>query len=448
LRSFDKKKRLVYNHSYYINLRRSIMKRFIIVLLVLCVSTALFASGQRAETQAKEIRVFLANHPYGDLLKSQLPEFERETGNRILMEQLNETQLNQKLTTEFATGAATVDAFMTRPLQETLLFLKNNWIGPLDGYDFSDYPSNTVDIGRRDGRPYVVPLIVEWQVLYYRKDLLAAAGLQVPTTFEELENAARILNRDGIAGFASRGAASPAVTQLSSYIYNYGGRFIDRGVAVFDSPAAVEAARFYGRMLGTYGPQGVGAMSWDQLMPVFQAGRLAMWTDASVFYGQIIDPTRTQIPADNFGVAKLPRGPRGDEPFIVVPWGLSISSRTSDRDSTMKFVEWASSKEMARRGMEANITMARTSMWNDPAITARVNPGLVETMVHASQNGYPLDRPFITSVVQARDLIGEIITESINTRGTSPRLQALATQKVNEVNDLLRADGEYGTTAR
>jgi multiple sugar transport system substrate-binding protein len=114
----------------------------------------------------------------------------------------------------------------------------------------------------------------------------------------------------------------------------------------------------------------------------------------------------------------------------------------------MKFVEWASSREMARRGMEANITMARTSMWNDPAITSRVNPGLVETMVHASRNGYPLDRPFITSVVQARDLIGEIITESINTRGTSTRLQALATEKVNQVNNLLRADGEYGTTAR
>jgi multiple sugar transport system substrate-binding protein len=330
-------------------------------------------------------------------------------------------------------------------LQETLLFLKNNWLSPLDGYDFSDYPSNTVDVGRKDGKPYVVPLIVEWQVLYYRKDLLDAAGLKVPTTFEELENAARILNKDGVAGFASRGAASPAVTQLSSYIYNYGGRFIDKGMAAFDTPEAVEAARYDGRLLGTYGPQGIASMSWDQLMPVFQAGRLALWTDASVFYGQIIDPAKTQIPAANFGVAKLPRGPKGDQPFIVVPWGMSVSSKTRDKDSAMKFLEWACSKDMAKNGMLANITMARNSMWNDASITSQVNPGLVETMVHASKNGYPLDRPFITSVVQARDLIGEIITESINTRGTSARLQTLATQKAAQVNDLLRADGEYGT---
>jgi len=112
----------------------------------------------------------------------------------------------------------------------------------------------------------------------------------------------------------------------------------------------------------------------------------------------------------------------------------------------MRFLEWATSREMALKGMLANITMARTSVWSDPQVLRVMNPGLIETRTHASQNGYPYDRPFITSVVQARDLIGELITESISTRGTSTRLQQLATQKVNEVNDLLRRDGEYGVS--
>ena len=88
--------------------------------------------------------------------------------------------------------------------------------------------------------------------------------------------------------------------------------------------------------------------------------------------------------------------------------------------------------------------MARRSVWDDPRVKAEVHPGLIETMQFAAANGNPLDRPFMTSVGKARDFIGELIIESINTRGTSPRLQALATQKANEVNDLLRADGEYG----
>lgn len=428
------------------------MKKLSVIFLVLIVSTALFAGGRSqssgggaaAPAPAKEIRVLLANHPYGDLLRPEIPNFERETGIRVIIEQLQESQLTQKLTTEFATNSSSVDVFMTRPLNETLLFNKNSWYAPLNAYDFSDYPANTVDVGRKAGTPYVVPLVTEWQVLYYRKDLFEQAGLAVPTNFTELENAARVLNTGGVAGFGSRGGAAAAVTQLSSYVYNYGGEYLHDNVAVFDSPAAVEATRFYGRLLGNYGPQGVTSMSWEALMPVFQAGRLAMWTDASVFYGQIIDPTKTQIPAANVGVAKLPSGPRGDSPFIVASWGMGIANSTKDMDSAMKFLNWATSKEMALKGMAANITMARTSAWNDPSVAATVNPGLVETMRHASQNGYPYDRPFMTSVVKARDLIGEVIIESINSKGASTQLQALATRKAAEVNDLLKADGEYG----
>jgi len=422
------------------------MKKFSIILLCLLISAAFFAGckAKEAPVQQKEVRVLLANHPYGDLLKPLLPDFEKETGIKVLMEQLNETQLTQKLTTEFATGASTVDVFMTRPLQEALLFIKNGWYAPLDTYDFSDYPNVAVDIGRMNGKAYVVPLVTEWQVLYYRKDLLDAAGLKVPTDFTELENAARILNKDGVAGFASRGAASPGVTQLSSYIYNYGGRFLENNVAVFDTPEAVEATRLYGRLNGSYGTQGVESMSWDQLMPVFQAGRIAMWTDASVFYGQLIDPEKTSIPSSNIGVAKFPSGPKADNPFIVVSWGMGVSSKSKDMESAMKFLTWATSKEQAVKGMGDAITMARSSVWNDPQITSSMNPGLVETMVHASKNGYPFDRPFMTSVVQARDLIGELITESIATKGTSARLPALAKEKADAVNDLLKADGEYG----
>lgn len=422
------------------------MKRLLFLLLVLIMAASLFAAGQRDSGQ-REVRVMLANHPYGDLLRDRIPEFERQTGIRVIWEQLQETQLTTRMTQEFASGAHSVDVFMTRPLNETLLFMRNNWLAPLDGFDFSDYGDSLVNIGRAGGTgsAHVVPLIVEWQVLYYRRDLLRAAGLQVPTTFEELENAARILNTGDVAGFGSRGSGFAGVTQLSSYIYNFGGRFMENGRSAFNSPQAIEALRFYGRINGLYGPRGIEGMSWDQLMPVFQAGRLAMWTDASVFLGQLIDPALTQVPAENIGVSRLPRGPVRDQPFIVVPWGLSMTRGVRDRDAAMQFLAWASSFEMQREGMLRNITMARTSVWNDPSIVAQVHPGLVETMIHASQYGYDLDRPFITSVVRAREYIGELITMSVTTNGTAPGLQALADQRVRDVDALLQADGELGT---
>jgi multiple sugar transport system substrate-binding protein len=50
----------------------------------------------------------------------------------------------------------------------------------------------------------------------------------------------------------------------------------------------------------------------------------------------------------------------------------------------------------------------------------------------------------MSSVGQARDLIGEVIIESINTKGTSSKLEALAREKADAVDELLKADGEYG----
>jgi multiple sugar transport system substrate-binding protein len=400
--------------------------------------------GGAAQAQTQEIRVLLANHPYGELLKAAIPEFESATGIKVNAESLQESQLTTKLTTEFATKSSSVDVFMTRPLQEGKMFHKNGWYEPLTSYDFSDYPKNVMSVASFGARSYIVPLVTEWQVLYYRKDLLAGAGIKVPVNFTELEAAAGKLNSDAVAGFASRGKGAAAVTQLSSYVYNFGGLYLDKGVAVFDSKPAVDAIRFYGKMLGTWGPKGVTSMSWENIMPLFQAGKVAMWTDASVFYGQIIDPAKTQLGADKVGIANFPAGPKTNSPFIVTSWGMAIAKQSKKKDLALKFVDWATSKELAAKGMLANITMARSSVWEDKAVLAKVNPGLVETRAFAAKNGYPLDRPYMSAVGEARDLIGELIIESINTRGASPNLEKMAKERVEKVNELLQDTGEHG----
>ena len=50
----------------------------------------------------------------------------------------------------------------------------------------------------------------------------------------------------------------------------------------------------------------------------------------------------------------------------------------------------------------------------------------------------------MSAVGNARDLIGEVIIDSINTAGLSQSLEALAKTKVKAVNELLEDTGEYG----
>jgi len=273
---------------------------------------------------------------------------------------------------------------------------------------------------------------------------LNKAGLKVPTNFNELEAAAKKLNSDSVAGFASRGKGAASVTQLSSYVYNYGGVYLDKGTAAFASKPAVDAIRFYGKLLGNYGPKGVTSMSWENIMPLFQAGKIAMWTDASVFYGEIVDPAKTQVGAANVGIANFPAGPKMNSPFIVTSWGMAVAKQSKNKEQAMRFLEWATSKQMATKGILANITMARSSVWEDKAVLAKINPGLVETRAYAAKNGNPLDRPYMSAVGEARDLIGELVIESINTKGASPNLDKMAKDKAAKVNEILQDTGEYG----
>lgn len=398
-----------------------------------------------AGAQAKEIRVLLANHPYGELLKAAIPEYEKATGVKVNVESLQESQLTTKLTTEFATNSSSADVFMTRPLQEGKMFYKNGWYEPLTTYDFSDYPSSAMGVAKFGNKPYLVPLVTEWQVLYYRKDLFKKAGIAVPKTFAELEAAAKALDSNEVAGFASRGRGAAAVTQLSSYIYGYGGAYLDKGVAVFDSKEALDAVRFYGKLLALYGPKGVTSMSWENIMPLVQAGKVAMWTDASVFYGQIVDPAKSQVAAADLGIANMPAGPKASNPFFVVSWGMAVARQSKNKALAMDFIKWATSADLAKRALGvANIPMSRNSAWADASVVAKANPELVATQAYAAKNGNPFDRPYMSAVGNARDLIGEVIIESINTAGTSQNLPNLAKQKVKAVNELLEDTGEYG----
>ena len=419
------------------------MKRIITVLLSLLIGmTALIVMTAGAQTQ--EIRVLLANHPYGELLKAAIPEFEKATGIKINVESLQESQLTTKLTTEFATRSSSVDVFMTRPLQEGKMFYKNGWYEPLTSYDFSDFPKNAMDVVTFGSKVYIVPIVTEWQVMYYRKDLLDKAGIAVPATFDELEAAAKKLNSPDVAGFASRGKGAAAVTQLSTYIYNYGGRYLEQGQAVFATKEAVDAIRFYGKLLASYGPQGITSMSWENIMPLFQAGKVAMWTDASVFYGQIVDPAKSQVPAENVGIANVPAGPKAQSPFIVVSWGMGIAKQSKNKELAQKFITWATSSDLAKQGLLAGITAARNSAWEDATVITKVHKGLIDTRAFAAKNGFPYDRPYMSAVGEARDRIGELIIESINTGGASKDLEKMAKEKVAKVNELLEDTGEFG----
>jgi multiple sugar transport system substrate-binding protein len=215
----------------------------------------------------KTIRFVAANHNWTDVIKPMIPEFEKQTGIKVNMESYEEQQLTPKLTTEFTSNASTIDVFMTRPLQEGRLFSKNKWYENLSPYladtkktpaewDWKDFKKSAIDAVTLAGTVYAVPIVTEGEIVYYRKDLFEKAGLKPPTTLEELEEAAKKLHdpANGIAGIVVRGQRNPSVTQFSGFLFSYGADFLKNSKCVLDTPEALKAFQYYGRILKNYGP--------------------------------------------------------------------------------------------------------------------------------------------------------------------------------------------------
>lgn len=369
------------------------------------------------------LHVTLANHVWTDEIKKKIPEFEKQTGLKVEITQLAETQLEAAYKVKLNAGSSNIDVMMYRPLQTGKLFAKSGYFQDIgknvkssSSWDWKDFQSGPVGLTTYKGKIVGVPIITESEILYYRKDLLAKAGLPVPTTLTELQADAKQIQaaNPGVAGFVARTQASAAVTQFSSFLYSFGGQFIDsKGNSAVGSDAAKKAYAFYGGLIHNYGPAQVSTdMSWPEAMAIFTQGDAAFYTEASSLYANATDPTKSKI-ADKVGFAAFPAGPAGSKPYNVAAWALGINSASKNQANAWKFIQWATSKAMTLSMQEAGVPSARNSVWANPAATAKLPKDLAAAIAENGKNGVGSDRPLVIGVDQAREIVGTPIVTAI-----------------------------------
>ncbi|MDR0959994.1 MAG: sugar ABC transporter substrate-binding protein [Propionibacteriaceae bacterium] len=381
------------------------------------------SSGSGGGEGSTTLRVTLANHVWTDEIKAAIPDFEASSGLTIELTQLGEDQLSAQYNTKLNAGTDEIDVMMYRPLQEGKLFAGNGWLADLGDrvesnaeWDWSDFQPGPVEATTVDGTITGVPIITEREVLYYRTDLLAEVGLSVPTTMEELEAAAKAIHEahPEIAGFVARTNVSAAVTQFSSFLYSYGGDWVDSsGKASVDTPEAIAAYEMYSGLLHDYGPENLSTdMSWPDAMAVFTQGNAAFYTEADSLYKNATDTTESKV-YDKVGFAPLPAGPAGSKPYNIPSWALGVNAASENADNAWKFIEWATSKEMSMTIQQEGVPSARTSVWDDPEGIATYPADLAEAIAVSAENGVGHDRPVVVRVAEAREIVGMPIVVGI-----------------------------------
>ena len=164
------------------------------------------------------VTVNLLTRP-GDVIAKRLAErgveFEAMTGGKIVVNEVPFAELFQKIQTDWSTGTNSVDVGV----------FAAGWAVELDAaglledltpyvdadplIDMADIAPYFREINQKiNGKTKLITIDGDFQMIYYRTDILSAAGLQAPRTWEEyLSNAKALngqdMNGDGVADYGS-----------------------------------------------------------------------------------------------------------------------------------------------------------------------------------------------------------------------------------------------------
>ena len=232
----------------------------------------------------------------------------------------------------------------------------------------SDFPEDLWTLGEYKGERYSIPLDVNPLIMFYNKDLFAAAGVEEPGTEpwtrEEFEDALTKLEASGVTPL-SLGTAFQAAALWQALIRQYGGSLTDEAgtTATYNSEAGVQALERIKELRDKYTPDVSG--TGDPEVNVFKQGNVGM-----TFHGPWWISDLAKL--DFVGFAPLPV--IGDQPAT---WGGSHQlSLTTDDPTTQAaaavWIKWLSdnSAEWAKAGQ----VPARTSARENPELATMAPP--------------------------------------------------------------------------
>jgi multiple sugar transport system substrate-binding protein len=216
-------------------------------------------------------------------------------------------------------------------------------------------------------------------IMYYRKDLLAKAGVAVPSTWEEYLAAAQKLNVDGIAGntmVAKSGDVSMFLVDWYSRFKGMGGHLMSGSPAAknftprLTSPEAVAALQ---SMVDCAKASTPGVLSYDFTASTnaFSAGKTAMMCMWSTIAGPIYNPKSSKV-AGNVGVALTPGTGDNRGKIVRGGWGIGIPKNAPNKDGAWAVISYLTSKAWGKFEVDAHQTdPTRNSVFNDAALNKK-----------------------------------------------------------------------------
>lgn len=389
------------------------MKKFLAILMALCMILAMCACGAKteapaaapAETPAEApaetpadakpfegvtLNVLDVSHVPSAVIQANLDEFEELTGMKVNLEIEEYANSNTKKEIELSGQSNAYDVMHT----DTSLVNRyasagwavdlTDYIAAAEGYDYEDFYASASSGLTVDGKIYGVPTTWASSVLFYRADIFDALNLEVPGTPDELvEVCEAILASDyDIAPIVMRTRAGQGnnVQIWLHFAYAMGGGIFnaDETALQINSEASVKALELYKTCMNKYAPEGMMDAAYADAWTAFAQGRAAMLIEDQACTGFFQDPEKASADViDNWDCAPI-FGEVENMPHPAFSHGLMINTYSEKQDAAWAFIEWYTNAEnQARIAGENYVATSRASSRATEEYAAIVGPAHV-----------------------------------------------------------------------
>jgi multiple sugar transport system substrate-binding protein len=250
-------------------------------------------------------------------------------------------KMHDKLAVSMGSGEAPcVFGYATRWISE---FAGLGQLATLDDMLQGDFKAGFIpkllDAGILDGKTYGIPVAASARLLFYNKDLFEKAGVQPPTNWDELKNAAiKTANPPSNYGLGVPASGIEVDTFFTYFLWNNGGDILDaNGKSMLSQPKSVAALQYLVDLVNAGGSQPKpNGFTREQVIEMFKGGQLSMYPTGPWMNAMI----KADSPDLNYGFTMFPTAP-GEQPATVsVTDSMGISEACANKQEAWQFIEF------------------------------------------------------------------------------------------------------------
>ena len=250
--------------------------------------------------------------------------------------------LTNRLPTAFATNSAP-DIYMISA-GSFLKYAKAGYMLPLDEYISSDLKNDltqeSLDVATYDNKILGIPIEHEPVALFYNKEVFEKLQLTPPTTWEELENCAKLSQSDGMSGIC-------LPTQVNDYqnfiFYTF---MMQAGTVDLTTDFGTSGAKALGlwRNLKKYNyTQGTNVEMPSDIYP-FATGKAAM--QICGFWA--VNSLKKYYPDLEYGIVPVPYPDGGHNVSVYGGWYQAVNTKSTYAKEAAEFTMWMWGEDASR----------------------------------------------------------------------------------------------------